>query len=230
MSVPPTRATPERSRDGAAATRRRRPGRPLTPEPTHGQRRVLDCIRDHIRRTGAGPTLTLIQNTLDLASRGAAGAFLEGLRRRRLVRSVHPSEGRLQLTQADALPILSTAARSAATLRPAGDEERDRPRRGVHRGSVRATTAPVRRPRRAVDQGARDRALRSGGGAHGGAGGRASHPRRRRRTDTARDAGPVRPGRPTGGHRARRAGRRHRRGRRDRHRNAPRPIAHHHGR
>ena len=122
MSVPPTRATPERSRDSAAATRRRRPGRPLTPEPTHGQRRVLDCIRDHIRRTGTGPSLTQIQHTLGLASRGAAGAYLEGLRRRRLVRSVHASEGRLQLTQADALPILSTAARSAATLRPPGDE------------------------------------------------------------------------------------------------------------
>ena len=121
MLVPTTRATNRRSRDTAAATGRRRPNRPLSPEPTHGQRRVLQCIRDHIRRTGAGPSLRQIQHTLGLASKGAVGSYVEGLRRKRLIKSVHATEGRLQLTRADALPILNTAARSAATLRPLGD-------------------------------------------------------------------------------------------------------------
>ena len=139
MSVPTTRAVHKRSGDTAAATGRHRRNRPLTPEPTHGQRRVLHCIRDHIRRTGTSPSLRQIQRTLGLASKGAAGSYVEGLRRKRLIRSVHASKGRLQLAQADALPILSTAARSTSTLRPRGDESET--------GRVAGTIADLFAPR-----------------------------------------------------------------------------------
>ena len=83
--------------------------------PTERQLQVLQEIRDHIRRTSVGPTYTHLMGALGLAGRGAVTTHLRALERKGYIEhGLHPSKGRIRLTEADAVPLLKSAPRIAA--------------------------------------------------------------------------------------------------------------------